>query len=171
MTTDLDTTLREFRPADLAAVRELLLETVHVSYAGIYPPSAIRHFAQHHEAEQIVADAAGGFAVVVERDGQIVGTGTLTGEGKVARVYVRPDVQGRGLGRQIMARLEEQARAAGMGRVFLFASIPARRFYEALGYRLVEAKTATMEDGEKLDYFEMDKDLTDGRGAGDGTSA
>ena len=161
MTTIENTTLREFRPADLPAVRELLLETMHVSYAGIYAPSAIRHFTRHHEPKNILTDAQEGLAVVLERDGQIVGTGALVGD-KITRVYVRPDLQRRGLGKRIMAGLEEHARAEGRRSVFLNASIPARRFYEAAGYRLVAAKTATMDDGERLDYFEMDKDLGDG---------
>ena len=163
--------MRQFRPADLQAVRDLVLGTIDVSFAGVYAPSAIRHFKRHHEVEEILADAAGGYTVVLQRDGEVVATGTLTGAGKITRVYVRADLQGRGLGKRIMAHLERQAAARGHQSVFLSASLVAKRFYESLGYRLREAKSATMEDGEKLDYFEMDKPLTDLPAGGKTTSA
>jgi GNAT superfamily N-acetyltransferase len=161
MTTEQNMTLRPFRPADLQAVRDLVLATIDASFAGVYAPSAVRHFRRHHEAQEILADAAGGYAVVLERGGQIVATGTLTGKGKITRVYVRPDLQGRGLGKRVMEHLEQHARATGRASVFLNASTVAKRFYESLGYRLREAKCHTLEDGAKLDYFEMDKPLTD----------
>jgi GNAT superfamily N-acetyltransferase len=161
MTTEQNMTLRPFRPADVQAVQDLVLGTIDVSYAGVYAPSAIAHFKQHHHAAEILTDAAGGYAVVLERDGVIVATGTLTAAGKITRVYVRPDLQGRGLGKRIMAHLEQQARAAGRASVFLNASLVARRFYESLGYHLREAKSHAMENGARLDYFEMDKPLGD----------
>lgn len=163
MTTQQNMTLRAFRPADLQAVRDLVAKTIDVSFASVYAPSAIRHFKQHHSDKEILDDAAGGYAVVLERGGEVVGTGALTAEGKVTRVYVRPDLQGRGLGRRIMAHLERRARSRGHQSVFLNASLVAKPFYEALGYRLRAAKSATTEDGEKLDYFEMDKPLTERR--------
>lgn len=162
MTTQDNMTFREFRPADAAAVHGLVLRTVEVSFAAVYAPSAIEHFRHHHEEQEILADAAGGCAVVVECGGRMVATGTLTGAGEIKRVYVHPDIQGRGLGRRIMAELERRGRQRGLARVFLHASLVARPFYEALGYRLLAAKTATMPDGAPLDYFEMDKPLADG---------
>jgi putative acetyltransferase len=161
MTTEQNTTLRAFRPADVQAVRDLVLATLDASFTGVYAPSAIAHFKRHHKVAEILADAAGGCTVVLERDGKIVATGTLTGSGKITRVYVRADLQGHGLGKRIMAHLERQARAAGRVSVFLNASLVARGFYESLGYRLREAKSHTLEDGARLDYFEMDKPLTD----------
>jgi GNAT superfamily N-acetyltransferase len=171
MTRQPNITLREFRPADLLPVRKLLLETIHVSFAGVYAPSAVRHFTRHHEPEEILTDAKGGFMILLESDGHIVATGTLTGEGKITRVYVRPDLQGRGLGKRIMARLEQHARDQGRQSVFLYSSLVAKRFYESLGYRLRAAKTATMDDDERLDYFEMDKSMIDAPASpGDGSS-
>jgi hypothetical protein len=58
-----------------------------------------------------------------------------------------------------MRRLEEKARTDGLDTVILSASLVAKRFYNSLGYRTLSAKSAIMEDGEKLDYFEMAKQL------------
>ncbi|MCJ7544991.1 MAG: GNAT family N-acetyltransferase [Phycisphaerae bacterium] len=161
MTIQQPMTLRAFQVADLQPVRGLVTQTIDVSFAGVYAPSAIRHFKRHHSGKEILDDAAGGYAVVLERNGAIVATGTLTAKGKITRVYVRPDLQGQGLGKRIMAHLEQQARGRGHTSVFLNASLVARAFYEALGYRLREAKSATMEDGQRLEYFEMDRPLAD----------
>ena len=143
-------TLRGFRQADLPAVQALILETIDISYTNVYPPSAMEHFREHHTFEEILADATAGYTVVLILDGRIVGTGTLVG-GKVTRVYVAPTHQRRGLGKKIMADLERQARTSGHGRVRLYSSIPARPFYDSLGYRLEAEKAAEMADGEHLE--------------------
>jgi len=51
-------------------------------------------------------------------------------------ILVHPDQQGTGLGRAIMARFEDAARAAGCTKVLFDVVVgsPARRFYEQLGY-------------------------------------
>ncbi len=158
MVTRENMTIRPFRPADSPAVHKLLLETVDGALAGTYAPSAVRHFKKHHDVEEILGDAAGGYAVVLECAGEVVATGMLV-DGEIKRVYVHPDCQRRGLGRRIMAHLEARALAAGLKSVRLHSTIVARPFYESLGYGLTEAKCATMEDGQPLEYFEMTKHL------------
>jgi len=159
MTTHQRMTLRKFRPADLPAVQRVLVTTMDVSFAGVYPPSAIAHLRTHAQPEEILADAQAGYTAVLESDGRIIATGTLT-DGKVKRVYVDPEHQGCGLGRRIMAHLERRARAEGLKSVFLYSTTVAKAFYESLGYTVGAAKFGTMEDGARLDYFEMTKDLT-----------
>ena len=152
--------LREFRPMDLPAVQKLILKTTDVSYAKTYPPSAIDHFKEHHTDEKILGDAKEGYMVVLECDGRIVGTGTLI-DGKITRVYVKPADQGYGLGSRIMNLLEQHARGEGLESVFIYSSVVAKRFYESLGYCIEARKSAEMEDGGQLEYFEMVKYLRD----------
>ena len=151
---------REFRPADLAAVYELLMKTADISFQGVYAPSAIRHCKEHHTREQILTDAQEGYTVVLENDGRIIGTGTLVDD-KIGRVYVNPPDQGRGLGKRIMDLLEQRARTDSCEQLFLHSTVVAKRFYESLGYHIEAEKSAEMEDAQHLKYFDMVKHLKD----------
>lgn len=55
----------------------------------------------------------------------------------VENVVLLPETRGQGIGRALMDWLEAYARSVGAGKVTLDAyqrNLPARRFYEALGY-------------------------------------
>jgi GNAT superfamily N-acetyltransferase len=148
--------LRQFRAEDLAAVTALVRRTIDLSYAGIYPPLAIAHFHEHHTDEEITSNAEQGYTVVAERNGRIVATGTLVGD-DVRRVYVEQAWQGRGLGRAIMEELEGRAAEQGAEEVQVYASLPAKPFYEQLGYVVVEEGARDCGEGQTLRWFHMSK--------------
>lgn len=75
-------------------------------------------------------DHARVFFVAIE-DGKVVGTVALEGA-KLRAMAV--DTQTRGIGRRLVARLEEEARARGLARIDLHARQTAVGFYEKLGY-------------------------------------
>jgi GNAT superfamily N-acetyltransferase len=126
-------TLREFRPDDVQAVRELIHSTIEACYTGVYPPRAVAYFLQYHSESEILRRAQRGYTVVAEVGGQVLATGTLKDRYIVA-VFVRRGDQGRGLGRRIMDVLENRARAVGLAEICLDVSLPSRAFYEKLGY-------------------------------------
>jgi ribosomal protein S18 acetylase RimI-like enzyme len=78
--------------------------------------------------------------LVIERDGQSVGSLRLTWDGDTAGVYgfvVHPDLQGRGIGRDVLARVSRQALADGAARVHLEVSVDNDRalgLYTSLGF-------------------------------------
>lgn len=56
------------------------------------------------------------------------------GVAKIQRMAVIDDVRGRGVGRALLAFLEEEARRRGAVRLTLWAQTHARQFYERAGY-------------------------------------
>jgi predicted GNAT family N-acyltransferase len=74
-------------------------------------------------------------------NGVPAGTGRIVLEdpatAKIGRMAVIDDVRGRGVGRALLAFLEEQARARGAKKLVLWAQVQARPFYEKAGYRTV----------------------------------
>ena len=81
-------------------------------------------------------------AYVVRDDGRIVGYGAIQERGELWRAegYVHPDVTGRGIGRLIATRLEEDAARGGARRIknsVLEPDSAARRLLESLGYDAV----------------------------------
>jgi GNAT superfamily N-acetyltransferase len=88
------------------------------------------------------------FVAVVEDN--IVGTASLDGE-VVRTVFVRPEYQGRGIGRALMARVERAATTANVATLAVPSSVTAEPFYAKLGFRPVrdsyhgEERTIVME--------------------------
>ena len=76
-------------------------------------------------------------------DGNVIGVGRLhfntPEEAQVRFMAVDEDCRGQGIGRRILATLEQQARAAGARRIVLDARKPAERFYAKQGYRSLGA--------------------------------
>jgi ribosomal protein S18 acetylase RimI-like enzyme/SAM-dependent methyltransferase len=95
---------------------------------------------QQTEAE-LAAEIASGTVLVARHGNALVGSVRAQIEGAtchVGRLMVRPDLQGRGIGRALMAAIE--ARCAEAQQFELFTSVRASRnlrLYERLGYREV----------------------------------
>lgn len=71
---------------------------------------------------------------VAELAGTVVGTGRLLPDGTIGRMAVAAQARGRGIGAQVLARLEERARVRRLAAVELHAQVHARTFYERAGY-------------------------------------
>jgi len=93
--------------------------------------------------------APGGTFLVVVRDGAVLGcaglrTITTTAYGDVAeikRMWVSPQLRGRGAGRALLDRMHDEARALGHDLVVLDSKrelAGARRLYDAAGYVEIE---------------------------------
>ena len=150
--------LRRFQVEDVETLKHLIDTTIDASYGDVYPPEAIEFFKQHHSRRQIRSDAANGYTIVLQAGDRIVGTGTLLGS-EIRRMFVAPDVQKRGLGRRLLAALEQKARESGLHEVELHASLVARPFYERMGFRVVKEGCVPLENGQRIDCFVMTKEL------------
>jgi len=74
------------------------------------------------------------YALVAESEGQLVGMALLTPAGKVALCYVLPEALRCGVGRAMLAALEEQARALNIAKLHLHSPAGASAFFERHGY-------------------------------------
>jgi GNAT superfamily N-acetyltransferase len=152
--------IREFKSSDLPAIKAFVDQTIDVCYVGVYPREAVQFFKDWHSNDRILADAEEEYTVVLEQDGQVIGTGTVVGN-EIKRVFVGPVFQKRGLGRLIMRALEEHAISTGIDVVKLDASLPSKKFYDSLGYVILEETFLEVENNKRLDYYRMEKRPTD----------
>jgi predicted GNAT family N-acyltransferase len=110
------------------------------------------------EEELDEADATATHAVALVQ-GQVVGTGRLLcrddSTAQIGRMAVEQPFRRRGIGGQILERLEEEARAQGMRRCILHAQQYVKSFYAAHGYK--EHGDAFLE--VNIPHIEMRKDL------------
>ena len=151
-------TIRLLEESDVAALRRLICETIDTSYAPVYPPKALDFFKTFHAEEIILERAQRGTVLVAEADGDLIATGSLL-DGEIFAVFVHPDRQGAGLGKALMERLEAAARAAGVTESVLSVSLPSKRFYEGLGYDIVEERSRHLGEGQRLDFWKARKRL------------
>lgn len=128
-----DVQVRPFRPADTAAVSWIIRRCLQEVNRAWYPAAVIEHMVAEYGPEHVRALVRHREMLVAERGGRVVGTVGLEGA-RVAGLFVDPDWHGRGVGSTLMAAIEARARAHGVARVELHASLNARAFYAARGY-------------------------------------
>jgi len=100
-------------------------------------------------------------AMAIDTDsGQILGVARLQKnsptEGQVRCVAVSNEAQGKGVGKLLMAYLEEAARQQGMTLIVLDARQNAVAFYKAIGYTIIADSYLLF--GE-IPHFKMTKDI------------
>ncbi|MHC4463088.1 MAG: GNAT family N-acetyltransferase [Planctomycetota bacterium] len=151
--------INEFRSSDLTAVKHLIHNTIDNCYTETYPKEAVQFFKDWHCDERILEDANKGHTIVLEKNSQIIGTGTIL-EDEIKRVFVEAKLQKQGLGKLIMRKLEEKAASLGIDVIKLDASIPSKKFYDSLGYVTLEETFLEVENGKRLYHYKMEKSLT-----------
>lgn len=153
-------TVRICGPSDSTTIYDLICDTVDVSYAPVYPPRALAFVKRVHHPDKIAERTASGLVLLAEVNGVAAATGSLV-EGKISALFVRPSLQGLGLGKRLMCDLENGARQAGHRQILLHVSLISRQFYESLGYTIVESVSQDLGDGERMDFWNAEKSLVD----------
>lgn len=112
--------IREARPADAAAIRAIVSETLAEFGFGVEPSGTDADLADVPASYQ---DRGGVFRVIVDEDDRIVGCGGLyplaSGVAELRKMYFRPEIRGLGLGRVLLEDLVAEARRREFTRIEL----------------------------------------------------
>src|SRR5688572_16833818 len=137
-----DLTIRPVEPRDDPAVAAIIRAVM--TEVGASGPGFAIHDAEVDHMSQAYARAGAGY-FVVEQDGRVRGgagfaplAGGLTMTCELRKMYFRPEVRGKGVGRRLLLHVLEAARAAGYRRCYLetyHTMDRARHLYEAAGFR------------------------------------
>jgi len=131
--------IRPFAPGDQPAAQLLVLEGLGERWGWIDET-------RNPDLDDIAAHylAPGHYFVVVEQDGELIGTGALVAEGadgesagRIVRMSVAREHRGRGLGRALVEHLLDEARRRGYRRVLVETTREwhdAIRLYERCGF-------------------------------------
>ena len=131
--------IRPFAPGDQSAARRLVL-------AGLGERWGWIDETRNPDLDDIAAHyvAPGHYFVVVEQDGELIGTGALVAEGtggeaagRIVRMSVAPEHRGRGVGRALVEYLLDEARRRGYRRVLVETTREwhdAIRLYQRCGF-------------------------------------
>jgi ribosomal protein S18 acetylase RimI-like enzyme len=147
---------------DASGIARVHVDTWRTAYRDILPASVLSALSYEARTERWRANLkqAGPqqFTLVAEDDGgEVVGfagggperDGTPSYDGEIYAVYVLPQQQRRGIGRQLMAVSARQLMDQGFGAAMLWAleaNGRARAFYEALGGQLIGRKAKVIAD-------------------------
>ncbi len=156
--------IRPSTKADMAAVDALLARTYPKLLKADYPPSVLvtaLPVISRARPELLVC----GTYYVAEEDGTILGAGgwtldrTDTGLGHIRHVVTDDRALRRGVGRSLMQRSFDVARAAGVTRMECWATRTAEPFYKAVGFVTVGPMEVTLAGGISFPSIRMMRDL------------
>ena len=129
-------TIRHARPEDGRPVRRFVFDILNEYHVAADPDDSDRDVMEFGAAadERVVH-------LVAEVDGEPVGSAILTpygdGEIKLSKLFLKPEFRGLGLGREMLARSEAEAKARGYRRISLGTRalyVEAVRLYERAGW-------------------------------------
>ena len=134
--------IRRMRPDDVTALHAVHTLAVRQICAPFLKPAVVEAWLRGRtpEAYQRAAEEEGeNFWVAVESDNHIVGFASWRDETLLA-LFTHPEHQRRGIGRDLFAICEQDALEHGWKIIRLNATLNAKSFYEARGFKRLRMK-------------------------------
>ena len=149
--------IRAAKETDFDSVKDITQTTIWSVYPKYYPSGAVQFFSNHHSDDRIRADIVAGIVFLIEVDGTAIGTVTVA-DNEINRLFVLPDFQRKGYGRELMDFAEEIIRKKH-DHIILDASLPAKQIYLKRGYVTAKYNMIETENGDYLCFDVMEKHL------------
>jgi N-acetylglutamate synthase-like GNAT family acetyltransferase len=143
----------DIRPAqagDAADISRVIIRALRETNAKDYTPDIIARVELSFSSAAVERLIDQREVFVAEMDNRVVGTASLDGQA-LRTMFVLPDVQGRGIGRLLVQRIERVARERQLAILTVPATVTAEAFYARLGFTAVreayhgEERTIIME--------------------------
>lgn len=150
--------IRPVEPDDAQAVCDVIHATIDGIYTAIYPPRTVQFFKDFHSVDSIRERTLKGHVLVVAADDVIVGTAASL-KNRIFGMFVLPEYQRRGYGRDLMDALESRIKADGHTDAVLSMSLPSEGFYKSRGYVEFEEYSRDVGGGEMLVFSDARKRL------------
>lgn len=145
--------IRPYRQVDCPAISRLFYDAVHHIREEDYTPVQLdawatgtvdlpawnTSFLAHH-------------TLVAQENNRLIGFADMDESGYLDRLYVHPCHQRQGVATALVDALETAARAAGVSRFTVHASITARPFFEQRGYQVCCRQTVERRGVELVNY-------------------
>lgn len=153
-------TLRPALPDDIDALWALRTVAVRISCATHYAPEQITVWTASPVPDSYAAMLAAGGGIVAMQNETIAGYAMLdVDKQEVDAVFVDPAHAGLGIGKRLLAALEQLARGRGIARLHLSASLNAVPFYAAAGFTALREQAYAHPSGISLASVAMEKAL------------
>lgn len=153
--------IRKARSEDCQSIASLHVAAVKGIHTTLYTPEEISAWAVPKKPENYEESIRVKEFFVAERRGVILAFGVLNQKtAEVEAVYVSPAAGRRGIGMEILRKLEETGRLLGLEMLRLNASLNAVQFYERAGYVAQEASKYRLQNGVEITCVPMVKAIS-----------
>ncbi len=142
--------IKEYRVEYLKEMTELFYNTVHTVNARDYTKAQLNVWATGAvDLEKWHKSFSEHYTVLAFKNNLVVGFGDIDKSGYLDRLYVHRDYQGQGIGGAICDRLEEKIK----GKIYTYASITAKPFFEKRGYITVKENQVERQGVVLINYL------------------
>jgi GNAT superfamily N-acetyltransferase len=158
----LKTRIRKACADDAAVAWEIRNAAILGQCKGHYPAESLAIWTDDEITEGFIRFVVEHLYVATVDDA-VVGSGMIDcNTGRLDAIFVRPDMMGRGIGKQMVSFLEAMGRAAGLTRLALDSTLNAAEFYRSCGFVGEAIGLFQSPRGIALDCIPMTKDVKKG---------
>ena len=151
--------LREYRKSDLKRMAQLFYDTVHAVAAGDYTLEQLNAWATGRvDEDNWHARYASSYTLLAVEGDEVLGFGNIDDSGYLDMLYVHKDHQREGIATRICDALESHCPGKAIS---VHASITARPFFLARGYREVRRQAVVCRGVEMVNYV-MERETFEG---------
>jgi GNAT superfamily N-acetyltransferase len=148
--TPLEYLIRPARREDAAGISRVIISALRETNAKDYSEAVIARVEPSFSPTAVLDLLERRLVFVATKGDDIIGTASL--DGRVVRtVFIKPECQSRGIGRALMAQVEQVAIEKGVAVLAVPSSVTAESFYAKLGFNAIrdsyhgEERTIVME--------------------------
>lgn len=130
-------TIRPFQASDADALATIYVAALEQLARDAYTPDQLRVWRAHAPSPAMIRQAYGDgriALVALDEGGAPAGFSDLEPSGHIQYLYTSPQTAGRGVARALLVRLEDEAQALGVERMFAEASEVALPVFERAGF-------------------------------------
>lgn len=161
-------TISEALPNEFNIIQDLAKRIWPSAYGSILKTSQIDYMLERfYSLETLNENYEKGHHFLLAREhGKVVGFAAYErdvdqGRAHIHKIYVLPELQGKGIGRKLMKFIEEAATKSAQNRLSLNVNRynPAQHFYRALGFEITSRVDIEIGNGYLMEDFVMEKTL------------
>ncbi|MDO9402599.1 MAG: GNAT family N-acetyltransferase [Polaromonas sp.] len=151
--------IRDFRPGDESALRDLFHASVQNLTASHYSQEQRDAWAPaDHDVKAWGERIRHNRPFIAESDGVIAGFADLQPDGYIDHFFVSSECARRGVAAALMVHIHEAANARGIPQLYSNVSLTAEGFFQKCGFRVAERQLVDVR-GQRLANARMEKSL------------
>lgn len=150
-------TIRKFRNEDTLKVANIIKKGFLALAPKFYSQKSVLWQISENSPKKLLEKAKNVSYFVAVENNQILGIGGYNAE-KVHTFFVKPEIQGKGIGSKILERCFREARKQGIKKLKCWATFSAEDFYSKFGFK--KKKQISIKEGSNsIAFIEMMKFL------------